>query len=113
MESLQKGKLKFCDEFASNPFGDFLTPKISWELTFYYVAKKLYCKLFFSSHFSSVISSKHDKLVWSLNFYVIEMTSKFAGDCDDLVIDSIISANNTLKRTSDFKLFHLILNVSI
>lgn len=62
---------------------------------------------------SSVISSKHDKLVWTLNFYVIEMTSKFAVDSDELIVDSIISANNILKRTGDYTLFHLIVNVSI
>lgn len=62
---------------------------------------------------SSVISSKHDKLVWTLNFYVIEMTSKFVGDSDELIVDSIISANNILKRTGDHTLFHLIVNVSI
>lgn len=33
------------------------------------------------------------------------------GDCD-LLGDSVISANNTLKRTNDFDLYHLILNVS-
>lgn len=72
--------------------------------------------LFFMAYLnanSSVISSKHDKLVWTLNFYVIEMTSKFSGDSADLIVDSIISANNVLKRTCDYSLFYLIMNVSI
>lgn len=54
----------------------------------------------------------HDKLVWTLNFYVIETTSKFLLDCY-LLGDSIISANNILKRTNDIGLFYLILNVSV
>ncbi|CAO1418775.1 unnamed protein product [Diamesa serratosioi] len=58
---------------------------------------------------SSNSSTLHDQLVWTLNFYVIETTSKFIGDCD-LLGDSVISANNTLKRTNDFDLYHLILN---
>lgn len=60
---------------------------------------------------SVVTSPKHDKLVWTLNFFVIEMTSKLVSDCD-LLGDSVISANNILKRTSDLELFYLILNVS-
>lgn len=60
---------------------------------------------------SSNSSTLHDQLVWTLNFYVIETTSKFMGDCD-LLGDTVISANNTLKRTNDFDLYHLILNVS-
>lgn len=62
--------------------------------------------------FSNVSSPKHDKLVWTLNFYVIEMTSKFLSECD-LLGDSVISANNILKRTNDLELFYLILNVRI
>lgn len=49
--------------------------------------------------------------MWTLNFYVIEMTSKFLPDCD-LLVDSVISANNLLKRTNDLELFYMILNVS-
>lgn len=56
-------------------------------------------------------SPKHDKLVWTLNFYIIETTSKFLQDCD-LLADSLISANNVLKRTSDLELFFLVLNVN-
>lgn len=61
---------------------------------------------------SNICSPKHDKLVWTLNFYVIEMTSKFVPDCD-LLGDSLVSANNILKRTNDLELFYLILNVSL
>lgn len=56
-------------------------------------------------------TSQHDKLVWTLNFYILENTLKF-GDCNDLLIDTLISANNVLKRTNDVNLFHLIVNVS-
>ncbi|CRL05136.1 CLUMA_CG018007, isoform A [Clunio marinus] len=58
---------------------------------------------------SNISSSQHNKLIWSLNFYVIEMTSKFLSECD-LLVDSVISANNVLKRTNDLNLFYLILN---
>lgn len=39
------------------------------------------------------------------------MTSRFLSDCD-LLGDSLISANNILKRTNDLDLFYLVLNVS-
>ncbi|CAG9807296.1 unnamed protein product [Chironomus riparius] len=52
---------------------------------------------------------RHDKLVWSLNFYVIENTLKF-GDCNELLIDTIISANNVLKRSNDIDLYFTIIN---
>lgn len=60
---------------------------------------------------TSSSSSQHDKLVWTLNFYILENTLKF-GDCNDLLIDTIISANNVLKRTNDIDLYYLIINVS-
>lgn len=72
---------------------------------------KLNCFSNFCNIDSVSSSPKHDKLVWTLNFYVIEMTSKFIPDCD-LLGDSLISANNILKRTNDLELFHLISNVS-
>lgn len=49
--------------------------------------------------------------MWALNFYTIEMTTKFLADID-LLTDSVISANNILKRTNDLDLFYLILSVS-
>ncbi|KAG5669568.1 hypothetical protein PVAND_017455 [Polypedilum vanderplanki] len=58
---------------------------------------------------STSTSPEHDKLVWSLNFYVIENTLKF-GDCNELLIDTIISANNILKRSNDIDLYFLIIN---
>jgi huntingtin len=60
---------------------------------------------------STSSTAQHDKLVWTLNFYVLECTLKF-GDCNELLIDTIISANNILKRSNDADLFFLIVNVS-
>lgn len=60
---------------------------------------------------TSSSSSQHDKLVWTLNFYILENTLKF-GDCNELLIDTIISANNVLKRTNDINLYYLIITVS-
>jgi len=60
---------------------------------------------------STSSTPKHDKLVWSLNFYVIENTLKF-GDCNELLMDTIISANNVLKRSNDIDLYFTIINVS-
>lgn len=60
---------------------------------------------------STSSTTQHDKLVWTLNFYVLESTLKF-GDCNELLIDTIISANNILKRSNDIDLYYLIINVS-
>lgn len=49
-------------------------------------------------------------LVWTLNFYVIESTSKYVPDCE-MVTHTIISANNVLKRTTSLDLFSCIIHV--
>lgn len=67
--------------------------------------------IYFLHLHSNITSPAHEKLVWSLNFYTIEMTTKFLSDID-LLTDSVISANNILKRTNDLDLFYLILSVS-
>lgn len=46
--------------------------------------------------------------MWSLTFYVIETTSKFVPECD-LLANSLISANNLVKRTTNYDLYYLIL----
>lgn len=56
-------------------------------------------------------SNEHTMLVWTLNFYVIETTSKYLPDCN-LVTNTIISAKKLLKRTTNFKQFTCIVNVS-
>lgn len=56
-------------------------------------------------------SDEHTKLVWSLNFYLIETTSKFVTDCN-LLSNTIISANNILKRTINLDQYLCILHVS-
>lgn len=66
----------------------------------------------FLNYFSATtFSDTHTKLVWTLNFYVIENTSRFVSDCD-LPSNSIISANNILKRTTNLEIYLCILNVS-
>ncbi|XP_053685344.1 huntingtin isoform X2 [Sabethes cyaneus] len=58
---------------------------------------------------STVYSDTHTKLVWTLNFYLIENTSRFVSDCN-LLSNSIISANNVLKRTTNLETYLCILN---
>lgn len=60
---------------------------------------------------STVFSNEHTKLVWTLNFYLIETTSKFVPDCN-LLSNTIISANNILKRTINLEQYLCILHVS-
>nr|XP_040221323.2 huntingtin [Anopheles coluzzii] len=58
---------------------------------------------------SGAFSDLHTKLVWALNFYLIEHTSRFVPDCN-LLSNSIISANNILKRTTNLEIYLCILN---
>ncbi|KFB36381.1 AGAP003681-PA-like protein [Anopheles sinensis] len=58
---------------------------------------------------SGAFSDLHTKLVWTLNFYLIEHTSRFVADCN-LLSNSIISANNILKRTTNLEIYLCILN---
>lgn len=53
-------------------------------------------------------SDIHTKLVWTLNFYLIEKTSKFVSDCN-LLSNTIISANNILKNTTNLEQYLCIL----
>ncbi|XP_031632927.1 huntingtin [Contarinia nasturtii] len=60
-------------------------------------------------------SNEHAILVWTLNFYVIETTSKFIPDCDMMANQTalgliIMSANNVLKRTTSLTLFLCIIH---
>lgn len=57
------------------------------------------------------LSDYHTKLVWTLNFYLIETTSKFVPECN-LLSNTIISANNILKRTTNLDIYLCILHVS-
>lgn len=65
-------------------------------------------------HFYSSLtySNEHTILVWTLNFYLIETTSKFIPDCN-LLANTIISANNILKRTINLDQYLCILHVII
>ncbi|XP_052866006.1 huntingtin [Anopheles cruzii] len=58
---------------------------------------------------TGALSDLHTKLVWTLNFYLIEHTSRFVADCS-LLSNSIISANNILKRTANLEIYLCILN---
>ncbi|KAL1376706.1 hypothetical protein pipiens_004323 [Culex pipiens pipiens] len=58
---------------------------------------------------STAFSDVHTKLVWTLNFYLIENTSRFVTDCN-LLSNSVISANNILKRTTNLEIYLCILN---
>lgn len=58
-----------------------------------------------------LFSDEHTILVWTLNFYLIELTTKFVPDCN-LLANSIISANNILKRTAVLEQYLCILHVS-
>lgn len=62
--------------------------------------------IFFSPFWNC--SELHEKLVWTLNFYVIETSSKFVVECD-LLANTIISANNLAKRTTNHELYYLII----
>ncbi|XP_058840102.1 huntingtin-like [Topomyia yanbarensis] len=57
----------------------------------------------------ATFSDTHTKLVWTLNFYLIENTSRFVPECN-LLSNSIISANNILKRTTNLDIYLCILN---
>lgn len=68
---------------------------------------------FFSTQYSSLsYSNEHTVLVWTLNFYVIECTSKFIPDCD-MMTNTIISSNNVLRRTTSLTLFSCIIHVCL
>ncbi|XP_055389254.1 protein PFC0760c isoform X2 [Condylostylus longicornis] len=58
---------------------------------------------------SLTFSDLHTKLVWTLNFSLIEMTVKFVPDCN-LLSNTIISANNLLKRTSNEEIYLCVLH---
>ncbi|XP_062536055.1 huntingtin [Armigeres subalbatus] len=58
---------------------------------------------------ATTYSDMHSKLVWSLNFFLIETTSRYVVDCN-LLQNSIISANNILKRTTNLEIYLCILN---
>lgn len=65
-----------------------------------------------SKYFSTLsYSTEHTVLVWTLNFYVIETTSKFVPECN-LIGNTIVSAINILKRTTSLTLFSHIIHVS-
>lgn len=59
---------------------------------------------------SMTYNNEHTILVWTLNFYLIESTSKFISDCN-LLANTIISANNILKRTINLDQYLCILHV--
>jgi len=54
---------------------------------------------------------EHTKLVWTLNYSLIEWTSKFVPQCH-LLSNTIIAANNFLKTTGDEELYLCVLHVS-
>lgn len=58
-----------------------------------------------------MFSDEHTKLVWVLNLYLIETTSKFVNDIGSLS-NTVISANNILKRTNNIDQYLSILHVS-
>ncbi|KAG4067967.1 hypothetical protein HA402_010653 [Bradysia odoriphaga] len=53
-------------------------------------------------------SDEHTKLVWALNLYLIETTSKFVNDVN-ILSNTVISANNVLKRTNNIDQYLAIL----
>lgn len=69
---------------------------------------------FFCISFDSALafSNEHNVLVWTLNFYTIESTSKYIPECE-MVTNTIISANNVLKRTTSLALYSCIIHVSV
>ncbi|XP_017062532.1 LOW QUALITY PROTEIN: uncharacterized protein LOC108102290 [Drosophila ficusphila] len=54
-------------------------------------------------------SAEHTKLVWTLNYSLIEWTSKFVPQCH-LLSNTIIAANNFLKTTVDEELYLCVLH---
>ncbi|EDV53310.1 uncharacterized protein LOC6555425 [Drosophila erecta] len=54
-------------------------------------------------------SVEHTKLVWTLNYSLIEWTSKFVPQCH-LLSNTIIAANNFLKTTADEELYLCVLH---
>lgn len=48
-------------------------------------------------------------MVWTLNFYLIEMTSRYVTECN-LITNTIIAANNVLKRTTNVILYSCIVH---
>lgn len=67
---------------------------------------------FISFDSTLAFSNEHNVLVWTLNFYVIECSSKYIPDCE-MVTNTIISANNVLKRTTNLALYSCIIHVSL
>lgn len=56
-------------------------------------------------------SDAHTKLVWTLNYSLIEWTSKFVPHCH-LLSNTIIAASNFLKKTHNEDLYLCVLHVS-
>lgn len=56
-------------------------------------------------------SDAHTKLVWTLNYSLIEWTSKFVPQCH-LLSNTIIAASNFLKKTHNEDLYLCVLHVS-
>lgn len=68
--------------------------------------------LFSFSPFSKLtFSDEHTRLVWALNLYLVETTSKFVNDVN-ILSNTVISANNILKRTTNIDQYLSILHVS-
>lgn len=57
----------------------------------------------------SLYSREHAILVWTLNFYLIEMTSTYVPECN-LIANTIIAANSVLRKTSSIILFSCIVH---
>ncbi|XP_022211914.2 LOW QUALITY PROTEIN: uncharacterized protein LOC111067168 [Drosophila obscura] len=55
------------------------------------------------------LSDEHTKLVWTLNYSLIEWTSKFVPQCH-LLSNTIIAANNFLKTTNNEELYLCVLH---
>lgn len=75
---------------------------------FFLVLIKFIIELIFSK---LPFSDEHTKLVWVLNLYLIETTSKFGNDVG-ILSNTVISANNILKRTNNIDQYLSILHVS-
>lgn len=48
-------------------------------------------------------------LVWTLNFYLIETTSRYVSDCN-LIPNTIIAANHIVKKTTNVTLYSCIIH---
>lgn len=48
-------------------------------------------------------------LVWTLNFYLIETTSRYVTDCN-LIPNTIIAANHIVKKTTNVTLYSCIIH---